>query len=233
MITRALRYAARDGKIKGVLLLGNLSPGGYGTGYAALREVRTALADFRASGKPRRRLPRVCDDAGTIYLASVANEVDLDPYGMIVMPGLASQPMFYAGAFEKYGIGVQVTRVGKYKSYVEPFTRTDMSPENREQVQKLLDDIWGSLISDVGKSRGVSTESIQATVDAEGIIKPAAALKARLVDKVAYRDEIIDELKKETGVTSAGDSFKQVPLRALCEGLRPSHCPVGFRARSP
>jgi protease-4 len=210
-ITRALRHAAHDGKIQGVLLLGNLSPGGYGTGYAALKEVRAALADFRTSGKP---VVAYIDYATTkdFYLASVANDVYVDPYGAVLMPGLASEPWFFAGAFEKYGIGVQVTRVGKYKSYVESYTRTNMSPENREQVQKLLDDVWGTLLADVAKSRGVTAEAIQATVDSEGIIKPSVALKAHLVDRVAYRDEIIDKLKKETGVTSATDSFKQVQL---------------------
>jgi protease-4 len=210
-LTRAIRFAAHDGRIKGILLLGNLTPSGYGSGYAAMREVRLALADFRASGKPVRAY---LDYATTrdFYLASVANDVALDPYGMIVMPGLASQPIFYAGFFEKYGIGIQVTRVGKYKSYVEPFIRKDMSPENREQVQKLLDDVWGSLLSDIGSSRGITPESIQATVDSEGLIRPAAALKGRLIDRVAYRDEIVDELKKETGVTSPTDSFRQVPL---------------------
>ena len=194
-ITRAIRYASKDSKILGVLLLGNLSPGGYGTGYAALKEVRAALADFRASGKP---VVAYIDYATTkdFYLASVANEVVLDPYGAVLMPGLASEPWFFAGAFEKYGIGVQVTRVGKYKSYVESYTRTNMSPENREQVQKLLDDVWGTILADVGKSRGVTPEAIQSTVDTEGIIKPSVALKAHLVDQVAYRDEIIDRLKK-------------------------------------
>ncbi len=215
-VTRAIRYASHDSKIKGILLLGSLSPRGYGTGFAALKEVRAALGDFRASGKP---VVAYTDYATNrdFYLASVANELDLDPYGMILMPGLASQPIFYAGAFEKYGIGVQVTRVGKFKSYVEPFTRTDMSPENREQVQKLLDDVWGSMLSDIGRSRGISAEAIQGVVDAEGIIKPVAALKAHLVDRVLYRDEIIDRLKKETGVTSATDTFKQVALGAYAK----------------
>jgi len=215
-ITRALRYAAHDSKVRGVLLLGNLSPGGLGSGYAALREVRAALSDFHAAGKP---VVAYIDYATTrdFYLASVANDVELDPYGVILLPGLASQPWFFAGAFEKYGIGVQVTRVGKYKSYVETYTRTDMSTENREQLQKLLDDVWGTLLSDIGRSRGVSAEALQATVDAEGVIKPAAALKGRLVDRVAYRDELIDRLKKETGVTSPTDSFKQVQLGAYAK----------------
>ena len=211
MITRAIRYAAHDGKIRGILLLGNLSPGGYGTGYAALKEVRSALGDFRASGKP---ILAYIDYATTkdFYLASVANDVVVDPYGEIIMPGLASEPWFLAGAFEKYGIGIQVTRVGKYKSYVETYTRTSMSPENREQLQKLLDDVWGTILADVGKSRGVAPDAIQATVDAEGIIKPSLALKAHLIDRVAYRDEVIDRLKKETGISSPTETFKQVQL---------------------
>ncbi len=210
-ITRALHHAAADSKIKGVLLIGNLSPNGLGTGYAALKEVRGALADFRASGKP---VVAYLDYATTrdYYLASVANELVMDPFGELIMPGLASEPWFVGGALEKYGIGVQVTRVGKYKSYVETFTRTDMSPESREQLQKLLDDVWLTLVSDISKSRGVEPAKIQATVDAEGIIKASIAQDAHLVDKVAYRDEIIDQLKKETGVTDPKEPFKQVEL---------------------
>jgi len=218
-VTRAIRSAAKDSRIKGVLLLGNLLPGGYGSGFAALKEVRVALSEFRASGKP---VVAFIDYASNrdFYLASVANDVELDPYGMILMPGLASQPMFYAGAFEKYGVGIQVTRVGKYKSYVEPFTRTDMSPENREQVQKLLNDIWGSLLADIGHSRNLAPAEIQKVVDSEGMIKPSEALKAHLVDRVSYRDELIDRLKKETGVTSATESFKQIQLSAYTKTLR-------------
>jgi protease-4 len=220
-ITRALRYATHDTRIKGVLMLGNLSPRSLGSGYAALREVRTALAEFKASGKP---VIAYLDYATTrdFYLASVANQVALDPFGLILMPGLASQPIFYAGALEKYGVGVQVTRVGKYKSYVEPFTRTDMSPENREQVQKLLDDIWGSLVSDIAHSRKVTPAALQATVDSEGIIKPPAAVEAHLVDKVIYRDELVDQLKRETGVTAPTESFKQVPLATYARTVHPT-----------
>jgi protease-4 len=219
-LTRALRYASHDSRIKGLLLIGNLSPGGYGTGYAAVRELRAAIGDFRAAGKP---VVAYIDYATNkdFYLASAASDVVIDPYGMILMPGLASQPMFLAGAFEKYGIGVQVTRVGKYKSFAEAYTRTSMSPENREQVQKLLDDVWGSMISDIGRMRGISTESIQSVVDAEGIIRPSAALKARLVDRVAYRDEIAERLKKETGVSAPTESFRQIPLALYAKTVRP------------
>ncbi len=220
-ITRALHHAASDSKIRGVLLLGNLSPTGLGTGYAALKEVRAALTEFHASGKP---VLAYLDYATTrdYYLASAANQVVMDPYGELIMPGLSSEPWFVGGLFEKYGIGVQVTRAGKYKSYVETFTRTDMSAESREELQKLLDDVWGTLITDMGNSRGLGPEKIQATVDAEGIIKASIALSSHLIDQVAYRDVIIDQLKRETGVTSPTDSFKQVQLSYYAKNNLPA-----------
>jgi protease-4 len=208
-ITRTLQAAATDSRIAGLLIKGDemsLSSPGLG----ALREVRSALLRFKASGKP---VKAYLSEATTknYYLASVADDIVLDPYGMILMPGLAAEPMFFAGAAEKYGVGVQVTRVGKYKSFVEPFTRTDMSPENREQLQKLLDDLWGGIVREIAASRHVSPQQIQATVDAEGLIRADAAKAARLVDRVAYRDEIIAELKKATG-RSGQDTFKQISL---------------------
>lgn len=210
-VTRALRAAATDNRIAGVFMTGALDPMGYGSGYAALKEVRTALAEVRAAGKPVKAYLTFADKKD-YYLASVANDVVLDPYGMILLPGLASQPMFYAGALEKFGIGIQITRVGKYKSYVEPFTRKDMSPENREQIQKLLDDVWGSLVADIAVSRGLTPAAVQATVDAEGLIRADAAKAGKLVDRIAYRDEVIDEMKAKTGRKGAKESFKQISL---------------------
>ena len=210
-ITRALHLASHDSKVKGLLLIGNLSPSGLGTGPAALREVRAAITDFRASGKP---VVSFFTYATTrdYYLASAASQVVMDPYGEVIMPGLSSQPWFLGGAFEKYGIGVQVAKAGKYKSYAETYTRTDMSPEAKEELQKLLDDVWGTIVSDIAKSRGIKAADIQRTVDTEGLIKASVALRAGLVDKVAYRDEVIDQLKKDTGVTDATEPFKQEPL---------------------
>ena len=146
------------------------------------------------------------------YLASAASEVAIDPYGVIMMSGLASEPMFYAGAFEKYGVGVQVTRVGKYKSAVEPFTRTSMSPENRDQIQKLLNDIWDGILADIAPSRGTTAAQLQAIVDREGFIRPEQAKDGQLVDRIAYRDEVYDELKAKTGRAGSKQPFKQIGL---------------------
>jgi protease-4 len=211
-VTRALEAAATDKSIKGLYLTGSVQSLAYGSGYATLKEVRQAIETFRASGKPVKAYLRY---AGTrdFYLASAASELTLDPYGVLLLPGLASQPMFFAGAFEKFGIGVQVTRVGKYKSAVEPYTRKDMSPENREQIQKLIDDVWRELTVTIEGSRKLPAGAFQKIVDAKGLIRADAALQARLVDRVVYHDEVLAELKKETGRAGSDKPFKQIALK--------------------
>lgn len=211
-VTRALQAAADDKAIKGLFLTGSLQGGNYGSGYAALKEVREGIAAFRAAGKPVKaylNFTRTRD----IYLASVADEVVLDPYGVVVMPGLASQPMFFTGAFEKFGVGVQVTRVGKYKSGIEPYTRKDMSPENREQVQKLIDDLWKTLTTSIEESRKLPAGGLQRVVDEKGFIRAEAAKEAGLVDRIAYLDEVLEELKADTGRKGSSRPFKQIGLK--------------------
>ena len=220
-ITRALRAAAKDERIAGVFLTGDLTPAAFGAGYAALHEVREALVEFKATGKPIAAYLTYATTK-TYYLASVAGDLAIDPFGMIIMPGLASEPTFYAGAFEKYGVNVQVTRVGKYKSAVEPFTRRNMSPENREEVQKLLDDIWSGLLADIAPSRELTSTQVQAAVDTEGLIRANAARDYRLVDRVAYRDEVYDALKAKTGRAGSKEPFKQITLTDYAKQLKDS-----------
>jgi protease-4 len=224
-VTRAIRAAKTDDRVAGILLKGALTPAGYGSGYATLKEVRTALLDFKASGKPIRAYLEAVTTKD-YYLASVASDITLDPYGMIIMPGLASEPMFYTGAFEKFGIGVQVTRVGKYKSFVEPYTRKDMSPESKEQTLKLLNDLWGSMLDDMAQGRSLDRAQIQSVVDAEGIIRPEKAKAAKLVDRIAYRDEVIAELRTKTG-PAANDkiTFKQIEIAAYAKMTKDAAAP--------
>ena len=209
-VTRAIKSAAQDGRIAGIFITGDLSSSAFGSGYAALKEVRDALEAFKQSGKPIHAYLTFATTK-TYYLASTANELALDPFGVILLPGLSSEPMFFAGAFEKYGVNVQVTRVGKYKAAVEPFTRRDMSPENREEVQKLLNDLWGGILADIGPSRNLTPAAIQATIDEEGMIRPEVA-KNGFVDRIAYRDEVYDVLKAKTGRAGSKEPFKQVTI---------------------
>jgi protease-4 len=212
-VTRALRAATGDSRIAGILLKGSLDPRGYGSGLAAMREVRAAISAFRRSGKP---VKAYLDYATTrdYYLASAANEIILDPYGIILLPGLATEPVFFGGAAEKYGVGVQVTRVGRYKSYVEQYTRQDMSPENRTQTQLLLDDLWSDLKSEIARSRGLTPGALQGAVDTEGIFRAEAARSAGLVDRIAYSDEVVDEIRALTGPGATKETFRQIPLSA-------------------
>jgi protease-4 len=130
--------------------------------------------------------------------------VTLDPFGSLMLPGMSSEQVFFAGLFEKYGIGVQVSRVGRFKAAVEPFTRQDMSPESREQTRSYLGDMWTEVKRGIAESRGVDTVALQAIVDAQGIILPADAKAARLVDRVAYFDEVLTDLERIAGVRPAG-----------------------------
>jgi protease-4 len=210
-VTRALRAAASDSRIAGVFLTGSLEPQGYDTGFAALKEVREALGACRAAGKP---VVAYLNFAQTrdLYLVSVANNVAFDPYGEMYLPGLAVRPIFLTGALEKFGVGIQVTRVGKYKSFVEPFTRKDMSPEDRAQTQKLLDDLWSQIVGDIATSRGLTPAAVQKAVDEHGLFTAEQAKAAGLVDRITYRDEILAELKAKTGRTGAKEAFKQITL---------------------
>jgi len=213
-LTRAIEAAAQDPDIAGILLRGG--PTGAPSGFAPLREVRASLETFKKSGKPVKAYLTYATTR-EFYLASVANEVTLDPFGGILMPGLASQPMFFARAFEKFGVGVQVTRVGKYKSAVEPFTRENMSAENRAQVQKLLDDIWTDLVTGVEAGRSLEAGTLQRLADTGGIVRAQAALDAKLVDRVAYWDAQLDDLKQATGLTGARETFKQIDVKSYAK----------------
>ncbi len=213
LVTRALREAARDDRIKGVLLKGSFAPAGYGTSFATLQEVRRALAAVKEAGKPIQAFLQY-PDTRDFFVASLADDIALDPQGILLMPGLASQPTFYAGAFEKFGIGVQVSRVGKFKSAVEPFTRRDFSPENRAQLQAILDDLWTELRDTVAAARGLEPDRLQQLVDTGESFLAADVVEAGLVDRIAYLDEILAELKEATAVTEPDESFKQVSLGA-------------------
>jgi protease-4 len=225
-VTRAIRSAARDPRIAGLLITSQKLPVDNGVGFGSLKELRAAIEEFKRTGKP---VMAYLNAATTrdYYVASAASDLVLDPYGMLLLPGLASQPLFMAGAFEKFGVGVQVTRVGKYKSAVEPFTRKDLSPEAREDLQKLLDDLWADLLADVAHSRGLKRAELQRAVDAHGLFMASDALAARLVDRTAYRDEVIDELKQRTGRRKdSTEPFKQINLRTYA-GIVADNAPLG------
>ena len=207
----ALEKARTDKRIVGVYLDATDASGAGSAGFATLKEIREALRKFRDTGKKV-----VAYGVGwgekEYYLSSVADTVMVNPYGGMEINGLSSQPMFLAGALEKFGVGVQIVRVGKFKGAVEPLVLKQLSPENREQIQTLLDDLWGEWRGTVGKSRKMTPQQLQAIADSKGLLEAEEAKTNRLVDKVAYFDEVVTELKKLTKTDSDEKTFKQIDL---------------------
>ena len=211
----AIDQAGKDSRIKGIFLYGSFEPQGYGSGFAALKEVREALTTFRTASKKPVVAYLVSPTKRDYYLASVADRLYLNPFGEMDLTGLATEPTFYKGALDKYGIGVQVTRVGKYKSFVEPFILQKMSPENRTQTEQLLGDLWGQFKDGVGEGRQMTPEQLQTITDTNGIVTAEVAKEKGLVTDVAYLPDVIENLRKDAGDSTVAldkGTFKQVDL---------------------
>lgn len=209
-VVSAIDEAAKDKRIVGLYIEGSNAPGG--TGLANLEEVRAALERFKESGKDIIAYDMDWTEP-EYYLASVANKIVVNPLGSLEFNGLSFEAMFLTGALEKFGIGVQVTRVGKYKSAVEPVLLKQMSPESRQQFQELLGDIWQNYLESVASSRELTVDGLQTIANSQGILIADTALSSKLVDEVAYPDEIIEELKEKTGKDEDDKSFRQISLR--------------------
>lgn len=210
-VIQSLEQAAKDKYIVAILLDGS-SGQGSPTGYATLQEVRFALEKFRAAGK--KIIAYDVDwSEKEYYLGSVADTVLLNPMGALEINGLSSEQLFLAGALEKFGVGVQVIRVGKYKSAVEPFTQTSLSRENRQQTEKLLWSIWSDFLATVGNSRDKTPQELQQIAGQTGTLLPEEAIQKGLVDELVYFDEVVANLKQETGNREKDPSYNQVSLQ--------------------
>jgi len=211
-LVQTIDQASKDDRIVAIYLQGTNTP--ISTGLANLKEIRQALQRFKDSGKTIIAYD-IDWTAPEYYLASVANQVVINPLGSLDIKGLSSQVMFLTGALEKYGIGVQVIRVGKYKAAVEPFLLKKLSPENREQTQKLLGDLWGEWLRTIAPSRKVTPQQLQAFSNTEGILLADKALKGKLVDQVSYGDEVITNFKKMTGESKEkSQQFRQISINS-------------------
>lgn len=194
-LVTAIRAAKDDKHIDGIYLDGGTLSGD----YASLQYLRSVLADFKKSGK---FIYAYADQytQGAYYVASVANTVSLNPQGMLDWHGIASQPIFYTGLLQKVGVTMQVFKVGTYKSAVEPYILTQMSDANREQVNSFISDIWTSITKEVSDSRKVSVETLNKCADNYlSLASPTDYKKNKLVDKLAYIDEVRADLRKLAG----------------------------------
>ena len=210
-VIQSLEQAAQDKHIVGILLDGSSAQSNT-MGYANLQEIRAALAKFRATGK--KIIAYDVDwDEKEYYLGSVADTIMLNPMGALEINGLSSEQLFLARALDKFGVGVQVIRVGKYKSAVEPFLQTSLSPENRQQTEQLLWSIWSDFLRTVSESRDQTPQELQKIAGQQGILLPEEAIQKGLVDQAVYFDEVVANLKQLTGNDEQDKSFNQVSLQ--------------------
>lgn len=227
-----LAIAAQDDRITGLYLYS--SDQGLGiSGYATLKEVRRALDQFRRADKPILAYG-VNWGESTYYLASVADEVWLNPFGTIEFNGLASSELFIAEALEKYGVGVQVVRSGKYKAAIEPFTLRQRSPESRQQLQALLGDLWQEVLATVATHRRVTPQQLTAIANQQGVMRAERAAAVGAIDGMAYEDEVLAKLGKRAPAAGEAD-FERLSLvdygRAT-HGDRPDQSQLG-RSKAP
>ncbi len=206
-VIESIERAANDKQISAILLDAR---GSTSFGYGTLADVRKALLEFRESGKKVFAYDLDWQEQD-FYLATVADQIFVHPLGAVSLNGFSSGGLFFRGALEKYGIGVQEIRVGKYKSAVEPFIRKSFSSETKEQNLELLGDIWDNFLVTVGEDRGLEKEKLLTQINNKGISHADEAQKFGLVDEVAYLDEVVTKLKEING-SDVDKSLPQINL---------------------
>ncbi len=205
----SLRYAATDKRIKAVVI----RPQGLGAGWAKLQEMRDDLIAFKKSGKP---VYALLQGAGMreYYIASVADKIYDSPDDLVNVKGMRLETMYLKGALDKVGVAFEFDHIGRYKDFGDTFTRKDMSPETREVLNQVLDQLYGDFCSTVGSGRHKSADDIKAAVD-QGPFTASKAKDAGLVDVLAYEDQLYGDLNKKA---AAGDLTK-VSLRTYSHAI--------------
>ena len=202
-VLRAIEAAGADDRIKGIYL--RMNGGGGVTGSALLEELREALLEFKQSGKFIVAYNETYSQ-GQYYLASVADKIYLQPEGGMEWSGLASDVMFYKGLLDKLDLRAEVFRptACKYKSAVEPFILDKMSAANREQMQALVNSMWGTISGAVCESRGIDSVKMRRITDNLQVTLPEEALEYRFVDSLLYEDQM-EDVFAELGVSDDYD----------------------------
>lgn len=206
----ALRGAASDNRIKAIVL----QPRGIGAGWGKLQELRQELTNFKRSGKP---VYAYLQSPGSreYYLASVADRIFVSPDDMLEVKGFLLQEMYFKNTLDKFGVTVQVDHIGKYKDAGDLFTKTSMSPETREVLNQVLDQLYGEFCAAVGQSRHKSADEVRALVDAGPFLATQAKADG-LIDELGYEDDVFGSLTKKLGLhelnkVSIKTYFRAVP----------------------
>ena len=189
----SLRQAATDNRIKAVVI----QPRHLITGWGTLEEIRQDLAAFKRSGKP---VYALLDSPGSreYYIASVADKVFLPPEDLLDVKGFHLEELYFKNTLDKLGIAVQVDHIGRYKDAGDIFTRTNMSPETREVLNEVLDQVYSDFCSTTGPARHKSADDMKTLIDS-GPFLAAQAKAVGLVDVLGYEDQVYADLKNKVG----------------------------------
>ena len=210
-VVNAISKAASDPAIRGILIKGGFIPDGYGSGYSAVCELIDSLVDFKLSGKPI--IGFYSTPSQLDYLVySICDELHMNPSGTLVLKGLANEQLFFANAFAKYGVGIQVVRVGDFKGAVEPFTSSSFSEENRMQIKRLLNLRWNDYVAKISSNREIDTDAISKQIKDSFIITPKRCLDLGLTDQISTWGEVLDRLLELGIKNSETKEFSRIEL---------------------
>jgi len=190
-IIRRMDAAAEDDQVAAVWL--RIEP--LAMGFGKINELRCAVGRLRKAGKP------VCAELTTAgsaqyLLAAACDEIIMPPCGMLIVPGVRTEVTFYKGLLDKLGIRADMLQMGKYKGAAEPLTRTSMSGPLRESMEAIVDDTYEGVVEVIAADRQMKDYKVKTVLD-EGMFTAAAALKAGLIDHVAYADVFQESLRKQ------------------------------------
>lgn len=188
----AIKKAKTDDKIKGI----SIETDRLSAGISQLDDIRAALEDFKKSGKFVYAYGNAVSQ-GAYYLGSVADQYFLNPSGGIELKGMSTEVPFFKNFTDKYGIGTEIIRHGKFKAAVEPYMRNEISPENREQLTTLLNDIWKNTSARISTSRKIDSAQFRTVVDSLYGIIPDLSLQHKLADKLVQKTEYDEFLKSK------------------------------------
>jgi len=193
-ILEVIKLASEDKHISGIFL--DLE--GLNAGMASTEEIRNALMDFKKKGKWIMSYSEMYTQK-SYYLASVADQIFLNPKGDMEWKGISAELPFFKGTMEKLEIEPQIIRHGKFKSAVEPFILDKMSNENRLQTRTYVGGMWNHLLQKISQSRKINSDSLQQFANRIAIRKASDALRYGMVDGLKYRDEVMQVLAKKSG----------------------------------
>lgn len=191
-IIATIRKAKDNPNIEGILLTANTPSGG----MASITEVRRALEEFKSSGKFIVAYGDIYNQKG-YYLASIADQIYLNPQGMIEMNGIYISNVFFKQALENFGVEMQVFKVGTYKGAVEPFMLDRLSEPNREQIASFSSVLWENMLQGIAQERKLDIATLQAIADRGPIfLPPQEYVDNKLVDGLLFKREVMELLKE-------------------------------------